>query len=117
MNPAPTTAVTRRFESTRSSASGRTSNSATATTMPPVNAITVASSLRRRNATTPPSVVETAVATARGTATQATVATLPSASSGLDDDDAVVVGVQHRARRERRVAERERHVRFAVADL
>ena len=57
-----------RDELPESIASGRTSKSATATTMPPVKAIRVMTSRCSRRATSPPQNVETTVTAARGIA-------------------------------------------------
>ena len=70
--PAPTSVPTRCGSSTASIASGRTSKSATATTMPPVSAIAVVSSRAIRSATAPPASVDSTVTPASGIAIQFT---------------------------------------------
>ena len=79
--PTPTSAVTRAGSPTLSIASGRTSNSATATTTPPVSAMTVGSECARRSATQPPMNVPSTVNAAKGSAIQVTAANQISAAS------------------------------------
>ena len=68
MNPAPTRSPTRCGSSTASMLSGSTSKSATATTTPPVSAISVGSECARRSASAPPAKVAATVARANGIA-------------------------------------------------
>ena len=69
-NPTPTRNATWSASPTASIDSGRTSNRATATTMPPVSAISVCRSRWSLSATKPPASVETTVSPASGIAIQ-----------------------------------------------
>src|SRR5581483_6480162 len=84
--PAPVSETTRRASPIASIASGRTSNSATATTTPPLRAISVWISLPTRSASIPPRSVETTVRLASGMAIQDVIRSAAVGAGAVDVD-------------------------------